>query len=232
MFIGYFGWFFIENSSDFGKVQICPEFILASLIQFQPMERSFVLLSDFYTTLIRRDIELVLWESESYDGGDGVDKWYQNMWRSFQLGLDGTGVRQFTIHYCPTDGLVVGTFSGKFFILNHSEPQNWYWSQIVTCMFTNVCHKYDRRTKISTLSQTLNQLVYWGINMILYIKPLSHTTTWLCVTDRQVTPDYHLLHPIKSILSQSHDHTYLNTEGQSTCYRQTSIAITLLVTNC
>ena len=31
----------------------------------------------------------------------------------YQLGLDGTGARQFTIHYCQTDGLVVRTFSGK-----------------------------------------------------------------------------------------------------------------------
>ena len=35
----------------------------------------------------------------------------------------------------------------------------------------------------------------------LYIKPLSHTKTWLCVTDGQVT--------------------YQNMEGHSTCYRWT-----------
>ena len=53
-----------------------------------------------------------------------------------------------------------------------------------------------------------------------YIKPLSHTTTWLlCVTDGQVTHDYYLPQPIQSILS--HDHTHRNKDGHITCYRQT-----------
>ena len=52
-----------------------------------------------------------------------------------------------------------------------------------------------------------------------YIKPLSHTTTWLCVTDGQVTHDYYLPQPIQSILS--HDHTHQNKDGHITCYRQT-----------
>ena len=30
---------------------------------------------------------------------------------------------------------------------------------------------------------------------MIYIKPLTHTRTWLCVTDGQVTPDYYLSHP-------------------------------------
>ena len=33
--IGYFGWFLVKNSSDFGKVQFCPE--LSNFSRFYPI---------------------------------------------------------------------------------------------------------------------------------------------------------------------------------------------------
>ena len=88
--------------------------------------------------------------------------------------------------------------------IDFNPKQIWTWE--FWKVVTNI--NYNKGTVPRKLSQTLNQLSYWGSDIRRYIK---HGTTWLCVTDRQVKHDYHLPQWLHSILSLYHPH--LNMEG-------------------